>query len=280
MELYSVNTGFFKLDGGAMFGVVPKSIWNRLNPADDNNMCSWAMRSLLVVEGDRALLIDSGIGDKQDKRFFGFYYLHGDDSLEGSLARHGFSPADITDHLLTHLHFDHCGGTVRWNADRTGFEAVFPNAAVWMSRAQWDTAHHPNPREKASFLSENIDPIPELYPTTFLTVPYEFFPGVSFHLLYGHTDGMILPIIRYKGKTIIYMADLIPSAAHVKIPYIMAYDIRPLDTFAEKTAVLSFAVEHDAVLFFEHDPVHECATVKRTKKGFAVDRTFPLSEIL
>ncbi len=280
MQIYSVNTGFFKLDGGAMFGVVPKSIWQRLHPADENNMCSWAMRSLLVVEGERALLIDSGIGDKQDDRFFGFYYLHGDDSLEGSLQRHGFSPADVTDHLLTHLHFDHCGGTVRRKADRSGFEAVFPNARVWMSRHQWEAAHHPNPREKASFLSENIDPIPELYPTRFLTVPQQLFPGVSFIMVHGHTDGMILPVIRYGDRVIIYMADLIPSAAHVKVPYVMAYDIRPLQTFQEKIDVLTFAVDHDAILFFEHDPVHECATVRRTPKGFAVDNTFSLQEII
>ncbi len=243
-------------------------------------MCRWSMRSLLISEGDRTLLIDSGIGDKQDQRFLRFYYLHGDDSLENSLHQHGFCREDITDHLLTHLHFDHCGGTIRWNEHQTGYVATFPNAHVWMSRAQWESAHHPNPREKASFLPENIDPIPDLNPTTFLDTPTEIFPGVTFRLLNGHTDGMILPIIHYRSQTIIYMADLIPSAAHVKIPYIMAYDIRPLKTFEEKINILEYAMAHDAILFFEHDPVHECATIKRTAKGFDVERTFPLSEIL
>lgn len=279
MKLYSINTGHFKLDGGAMFGVVPKSIWHKLNPADDNNMCSWALRSLLIEDGDRLILIDNGMGNKQDAKFFGYYYLHGNDTLEGSLNKYGFTRDDITDMVLTHLHFDHCGGSINYNSDRTKLEPAFKNAKYYCNAKHWDWATTPNPREKASFLKENILPIKESGRLHFIDSATELIPGVSFMEVNGHTEGMMLPLITYKNNTIAYMADLIPSAAHIPIPYVMGYDVRPLDTLKEKESVLTKAAEKNWTLFFEHDPLIECVHVENTERGIRKKDNFSLSEL-
>jgi glyoxylase-like metal-dependent hydrolase (beta-lactamase superfamily II) len=279
MKLYSVNTGYFKLDGGAMFGVVPKSIWNKLNPADDNNLCSWALRSLLIEDGERLILIDTGIGDKQDAKFFSHYYLHGDDSLDKSLAKHGFSKGDITDVILTHLHFDHCGGSIERNGDQ--LVPAFKNATYWSNEKHWEWATKPNDREKASFLKENILPIQESGQLKF--VPAEegtsVLDNIKIRFVNGHTDAMMLPQISYKDKTIVYMADLLPAAAHIPIPYVMAYDMFPLTTLNEKKSFLNEAVENNYFLFFEHDPGIECCSLERTEKGIRSQYTFCVNEI-
>lgn len=279
MNLYSINTGHFKLDGGAMFGVVPKSMWHKLNPADANNMCSWALRCLLIEDGKRLILVDNGMGDKQDEKFFSHYYLHGEDSLEKSLNKHGFTANDITDMVLTHLHFDHCGGSIRYNNDRTKFETTFKNARYHIHQKQWDWAVNPNPREKASFLKENILPIKESGQLEMLDTKAPFANHVSFMEVYGHTEAMVLPLVEYKGRKILYMADLLPSAAHVPLPYVMAYDVRPLETMKEKTAILNQAADENWVLFFEHDPSIECITVQHTEKGIRLKESFKLSEL-
>ncbi len=279
MQLYSINTGHFKLDGGAMFGVVPKSIWHKLNPADDNNMCSWAMRCLLIQDGKRLILVDNGMGDKQDAKFFGYYYMHGDDTLKGSLAKHGFGMDDITDVFLTHLHFDHCGGSIKYNSDRTKLEPAFKNAKYWCNQKHWDWAVNPNPREKASFLKENILPIRESGQLNFVDVTKEFIPGMSVYEANGHTEAMMLPLISYKGTTIAYMADLIPSAGHIPIPYVMGYDVRPLNTLKEKEYILKEAADKRWTLFFEHDPVIECCTVQQTERGIRLHESFDLKNI-
>jgi glyoxylase-like metal-dependent hydrolase (beta-lactamase superfamily II) len=279
MKLHTINTGYFKLDGGAMFGVVPKSIWSRTNPADENNMCSWAMRCLLIEDGNRLILIDNGIGDKQDAKFFSFYYMYGDDTLEKSLNAHGFSPDDITDMFLTHLHFDHCGGSIKNKKDKTGFETAFKNATYWSNVEHWDWATKPNPREKASFLKENILPIKESGQLKFVEGEGELFNGFSIMYARGHTDAMMIPHIKYKGKTIVYMTDLLPSAGHIPLPYVMGYDTRPLLTIAEKEKFMNIAAEEEYILFLEHDPVNECCTVQKTEKGVRLKDTFLLSEI-
>ncbi|WP_460893589.1 MBL fold metallo-hydrolase [Rufibacter soli] len=279
MTLYPINTGNFKLDGGAMFGVVPKSIWQRTNPADENNLCTWAMRCLLVEDGNRLVLIDNGIGDKQDAKFFSHYYLHGDDSLEKSLRSAGFDYSDITDVFLTHLHFDHCGGSVKNGQDGT-LETVFPNARYWSNQDHWQWATVPNPREKASFIKENILPIQESGQLNFVPVGQETFsPGFDITYVDGHTDKMMVPRLQYKGRTVCFVADLLPSVGHLPLPYVMGYDTRPLITLQEKEIFLNRAAEEQWVLFFEHDAQHECCTVKMTEKGVRVDQTFRLSEL-
>jgi glyoxylase-like metal-dependent hydrolase (beta-lactamase superfamily II) len=281
MKLYSINTGYFKLDGGAMFGVVPKSIWNKLNPADENNLCSWALRCLLIEDGNRLILVDNGIGNKQDAKFFSHYYLHGDDTLDGSLAKHGFHRNDITDVILTHLHFDHCGGSIMYEGDK--LVPAFKNAIYWSNERHWKWATSPNDREKASFLKENILPIKESGQLKLVPLPdwntSEFIPGVDMRFVHGHTDAMMLPQITYKDRTIVYMADLLPSAAHIPIPYIMAYDMFPLTTLQEKKIFLHEAVENNYILFFEHDKQHECCEVRETEKGIRPSRFFKLEEI-
>lgn len=279
MNLYTIDTGTFKLDGGAMYGVVPKSIWSKLNPADANNMCTWAMRCLLVEDGDRLILIDNGIGDKQDQKFMGYYFLGHETTLDASLASHGFSRNDITDVFLTHLHFDHCGGSIQWNKDKTGFEPAFPNAVYWSNQAHWEWATKPNAREKASFLKENIMPIQESGQLKFLAEKERLMPSFSVHRVSGHTESMMLPILEYKGTRIAFMADLIPSVGHLPVSYVMAYDTRPLITLDEKAAFLEMAANENMILFFEHDPVHECCSLMRTDRGIRSQETFALSSI-
>ena len=281
MKLFTINAGFFKLDGGAMFGVVPKSVWQKTNPADENNLCNWAMRCLLIVDGDRKILIDNGIGYKQDERFLKHYYLHGDDTLEKSLETHGFTKDEITDVFLTHLHFDHCGGSIEKLEDGSLIPA-FKNAVYWSNKAHWEWAVNPNDREKASFLKENILPIQESGKLKFI----DTFDGVDFtdhikiRFAFGHTDSMMLPQISYKGKIILYMADMLPSIGHIPMPYVMSYDMFPLKTLNEKNKFLTEAVENDYVLYLEHDPVNECCTLQETEKGIRVKDTFKLSDIL
>ncbi len=276
MNLYPIHTGNFKLDGGAMFGVVPKLIWNKLVPADENNLCTWAMRCLLIEDGGRLILIDNGFGNKQDAKFRGHYHLHGEDSLESSLKKFGFHRDDITDVFLTHLHFDHCGGSIEREGDK--LVPAFKNAKYWSNEAHWKWATEPNEREKASFLKENILPIKESGQLEFLQAT-EFAEGISVKYVFGHTDAMMLPVIKYRDKTIVYMADLLPSVAHIPLPYVMAYDMFPLQTLNEKKAFLEEAVDHQYILFFEHDAVHECCTLKRTEKGIRQDRVFRFDEI-
>ena len=279
MKLYTVNAGHFKLDGGAMFGVVPKSMWQKLNPPDENNMCSWALRCMLIEAEDRLILVDTGMGNKQSEKFFGYYYLHGDDNLEKSLAAHGFKKDDITDVFLTHLHFDHVGGAIIKEGD--ALIPAFKNATYWSNQDHWKWATEPNDREKASFLKENILPIQESGKLKFINHEegIEFMPGFKIRFVNGHTDSMMLPQLSYKGKTIVYMADLLASAAHIPIPYVMAYDTRPLLTLEEKKSFLEEAYNNEYILFFEHDPEIECCTLQMTDKGVRVRDTFKLEEI-
>jgi glyoxylase-like metal-dependent hydrolase (beta-lactamase superfamily II) len=279
MKLHTINSGLFKLDGGAMFGVVPKSIWHKTNPADANNLCTWAMRLLLIEEGNQLILVDTGIGNKQDEKFFSHYYLHGDDSTEKSLAQLGFSTADITDVFLTHLHFDHVGGAVIRENDK--LVPAFKNANYWSNEKHWQWAVEPNAREKASFLKENIFPIQESGQLRFIAEKenIEWQKNINISFAYGHTDAMMLPKINYKGKTIVYMADLLPSVGHLPLPYVMAYDMFPLKTLTEKQAFLEEAVNNNYILYLEHDPINECCTLQRTEKGIRVAETFNLSDI-
>jgi len=286
MKLYSINTGYFKLDGGAMFGVVPKTIWNKINPADENNLCSWALRCLLIEDGDRLILVDNGNGDKQDAKFFSHYHLHGDDTLEKSLAKYGFTKNDITDVFLTHLHFDHCGGSIKREGDK--LVPNFPNAVFWSNREHWDWAVNPNEREKASFLKENILPIEESGKLKLIEVAkgnenklgeVTFSENISVRFVNGHTQAMMLPQINYNGKTIVFMADLLPSAGHIPIPYIMAYDMQPLLSLQEKRSFLNEAIANDYILFFEHDKDHECCTLQQTERGIRPKKFFKLEEI-
>jgi len=291
MKLYTIDTEMFKLDGGAMYGVVPKSMWNKLNPSDENNLTPWAMRLLLIQKDDKLILIDTGIGDKQDAKFMGHYYLHGDDTMEKSLNALGFSKEDITDVLHTHLHFDHCGGSI----DRVEGQLVptFKNATYWSNEQHWNWAVYPNDREKASFLKENILPIQESGRLKFVEgvndglnskgevqhVASAIIPELSFYIVNGHTNAMMLPAIQYKGRTIVYVADLLPSVGHIPIPYVMAYDMFPLITLLEKKTFLKEAVENDFILFFEHDPKNECCTLQYTDRGIRQKEVFKLSEV-
>jgi glyoxylase-like metal-dependent hydrolase (beta-lactamase superfamily II) len=281
MKLHAINTGFFKLDGGAMFGVVPKTLWSRTNPSDENNLCTWAMRCLLVEEGNRLVLIDNGIGDKQDAKFFSHYYLHGDYSLERSLKANGFDRTEITDNFLTHLHFDHCGGGVKYMENNPNrFEMTFPQARYWTNEDHWNWATVPNLREKASFLKENILPMQESGQLEFLDLNKgQLFSGFDFFTADGHTDKQMIPKIQYKGRTLVFAADLLPSVGHIPLPYVMGYDTRPLITLEEKGKFLEEAAQNNYVIFLEHDPLHECCTVKMTDKGVRLDQTFALHEL-
>lgn len=281
MKLYSINTGNFKLDGGAMFGVVPKSIWNKLNPSDENNLCSWALRCLLIEDEGRLILVDNGIGDKQDAKFFSHYYLHGDDTLDSSLAKYGFHRDDITDVILSHLHFDHCGGSII----RQGDELVpaFKNAVYWCNERHWKWATEPNEREKASFLKENILPIKSSGQLQMVPMPdwntTEFSANISLRFVHGHTDAMMLPQINYKDRTVVFMADLLPSAGHIPLPYVMAYDMYPLTTLQEKKSFLHEALENNYILFFEHDLDNECCDLVQTERGIRAGNYFKIDTV-
>ncbi len=281
MNVHAIDTGLFKLDGGAMFGVVPKSIWQRTNPADADNMCTWAMRCLLVEDGERLTLIDNGIGDKQDAKFRGHFHLHGDDTLEKSLRRLGYTSVDITDVFLTHLHFDHCGGSVRRGADGK-LTTAFANATYWSNAAHWEWATQPNARERASFLAENILPIQESGQLQFLDPAAPVPAALPFReILFadGHTEKMMVPLLQHRGRTLAYMADLLPSVGHLPLPYVMGYDVRPLQTLAEKETVLRRAAAENWVLLLEHDPDNEACTVQITEKGVRVKETLKVGEL-
>ncbi len=285
MKLYAIETGNFKLDGGAMFGVVPKTIWNKTNPADANNLIDIAARCLLIEDGNRLILIDTGMGNKQSEKFFGYYSLWGSHSLDASLAKHGFHRDDITDVFMTHLHFDHCGGSIQWNKDRTGYEPAFKNAKFWTNENHWQWATQPNAREKASFLSENILPMQESGQLNFIQRPEGDFGAsteMGFDIFYadGHTEKQMLPHISYNGKIIVFCADLLATAGHIPLPYVMGYDTRPLLTMPEKNKVLTAAADHNHFLFLEHDAHNEIITVQHTEKGVRLKEVFTCEEVL
>ena len=278
MHLETIDTGFFKLDGGAMFGVVPKSIWQNIHPADKNNMCRWAARALLVQTEKRLILIDVGLGNKQSEKFFKHYYRHGEETLHTSLAKRRIAPKDITDVILTHLHFDHCGGAVEYQREK--LIPTFKQARYWLHSDHWKWACNPNSREKASFLKENFIPLKEHKQLFFLDKEDFGVNEMSFLFVDGHTEKQTIPIIQYKTKTFAYIADLIPSVFHLPIPYIIAYDVRPLLTLKEKHAFLNTALEKDYILVFEHDPINECCTLQKTSKGIREKNLFSLKDIM
>ena len=284
MKLYPIETGNFKLDGGAMFGVVPKSIWNSTNPADSNNMIDMAARSLLIEDGDRLILIDTGMGNKQSDKFFGYYYQWGNHTLDRSLQKFGFHRDDITDVFMTHLHFDHCGGSIQWNKDRTGYKPAFKNAHFWTNEDHWKWATIPNMREKASFLQENLLPMQESGQLKFIKKDegaYLKKSALGFGILFvdGHTDKQMLPHISYKGKTLVFTADLVPTAGHIPVPYVMGYDTRPLLSMEEKQLFMNEAVANDYFLFLEHDAHNEICTLQNTRKGVRLEKVHTFDEI-
>lgn len=279
MKLHTINTGLFKLDGGAMHGVVPKSMWNKVNPADENNMCSWAMRCMLIEDGNRLILIDTGMGNKQDEKFFSFFQPHGDDTLEKSIQTLGFSTNDITDVFLTHLHFDHCGGAIKREQEK--LIPAFTNATYWSTESHWNSALKPNAREKASFLKENILPIQESGQLKFIEKKegVHFTDNMAIHFVQGHTDDMMLPLINYNGTKILYCADLVPSLAHISLPWVMGYDMRPLNTLNEKETMFKTAVENNWLLYFEHDRHNECCSLIQTDRGIRHQDILKLSDL-
>lgn len=284
MHLYPINAGNFKLDGGAMFGVVPKSLWQRTNPADQNNMIDIAARCLLIEDGNRLILIDTGMGNKQSDKFYGYYFLWGNDTLDSSLKKYGFHRDDITDVFMTHLHFDHCGGSIQWNKDRTGYEPAFKNAHFWSNKDHWKWATEPNRREKASFLKENILPMQDSGRLKFTSLPKDYILknselGFDIFFASGHTDKQMIPMIKYKDKTICFMADLLPTAGHLPLPFVMGYDTRPLLTLDEKELFLNKAADLEYYLFLEHDAHNEIITVKHTDKGVRLNEVFTCSQI-
>lgn len=269
MNLYTIDAGYFKLDGGAMFGVIPKTIWEKKMPADDMNLCSWAMRCLLIEDGKRLILIDTGMGDKQSEKWQNYYFRHGESSLVKSINSKGFSVNDITDVLLSHLHFDHAGGAVSWNLDRTTYQLTFPNARYWTHSKHWESATNPNPREAATFLKENILPISEAGNLHFLDKAVNpLGDQVGFIFADGHTEKMVMPIISYNGKKIVFAADTLPSHAHIRIPYVMGYDVRPLETMKEKEILLNEIVQNEWIIYFDHDPYYSCAMIEKKDGKF------------
>lgn len=284
MRIYPIETGNFKLDGGAMFGVVPKVIWHKTNPPDKNNLIDMSLRCMLIEDGDRLILIDNGTGYKQSDKFFGYYFPFGDADLDGSLKKHGFHRDDITDVFLTHLHFDHCGGSIQWNKDRTGYEPAFKNAKFWSNENHWNWATNPNPREKASFLKENINPIESSGQLNHIPIPPKNIlkdSPLGFDILFvdGHTEKQMIPHITYQDKTLVFMADLLPTVGHIPLPYVMSYDVRPLITMNEKANFLKTAADNGYFLFLEHDAKNEVCTLKNTEKGVRLDQTFRFSDI-
>lgn len=284
MQVYPIETGNFKLDGGAMFGVVPKVLWQKTNPADSNNLIDMSLRCMLIEDGDRLTLIDTGTGDKQSEKFFSYYFPFGDHTLDKSLKKYGFHRDDITDVFLTHLHFDHCGGSIRWNKDKTGYEPAFKNARFWSNQNHWNWAVNPNPREKASFLTENIHPIEASGQLNFVPLQKDnlLSPGpLNFDILFvdGHTEKQMIPHLKYQDKTLVFMADLLPTVGHIPLPYVMGYDVRPLITMDEKASFLNKAADEGYYLFLEHDAQHEICTLKHTEKGVRLDQTFSFDNI-
>ena len=281
MEIHIIESGLFKLDGGAMFGVVPKSMWKKLNPPDEQNLCTWSMRCLLIINGDRKVLIDTGMGNKQGEKFRSHFHPHGKHTLTTSLQDLKIDPEEITDVFLTHLHFDHCGGAINMNA-KGQLQLTFPNATYWSNELHYNWAFEPNPRERASFLKENFTLLKEESKLQMLDIEQnvQWMEDFTVRFAYGHTEAMMLPVLNYKGRELIYCADLIASSYHIGLPYVMGYDIRPLETMQEKKALLEDAVEKNQILFFEHDPVVECATVKKNDRGrIVLDETFKLADI-
>tara|TARA_B110000977_G_C11087776_1_gene495440 strand:- start:3641 stop:4501 length:861 start_codon:yes stop_codon:yes gene_type:complete len=284
MVLHPIEAGNFKLDGGGMFGVVPKTIWQRTNPADANNLIDIAARCLLVEEGNKLTLIDTGMGHKQSNQFFGYYSPWGPFNLKDSVKKAGFSMDEVTDVFLSHLHFDHVGGAVQWNKDRSAYEMAFKNAHFWTNKKHWDWATKPNAREKASFLKENLLPIEAAGQLRFLrdnTKVVQQASDFNFEVFYadGHTEKQMLPMIQYQGKTLVFMGDLLPTTGHIPLPYVMGYDTRPLLTLKEKAYFLDLAATHGYYLFLEHDAHHEVVTVKHTEKGVRLDEVFAFSEL-
>ncbi len=273
MKVISIETGNFKLDGGAMFGVVPKSLWQRTNPADENNLCPWAMRSMLIDYGYRKVLIDNGIGDKQNENFFSHFHLHGSDSLLGSLSKNGYHPDDITDIFMTHLHFDHCGGGIKYD-EEGNLVPVFKNATYWSNEKHWNLSMRPNDREKASFLKENLIPIKESGQLDFLKTDGIFLPGFDVLFAHGHTEGQMIPHIEYQGKTLVFAADLLPSVGHIPLPYVMGYDTQPLVTLQEKKIFLESAAQKELNLFLQHDYYQSCCTLQETDRGIRLKDAF------
>ena len=280
MRLKTIHTGNFMLDGGAMFGTVPKSIWQKINTANDQNMCNWAMRCLLVEDGNRLILIDNGMGEKQSEKFFGYYYLNGIHSLKKSLHDAGVDFNDITDVVLTHLHFDHCGGSVKWNTMKDNYELTFPNATYWVHESHWNHAINPNPREKASFLKENMLPIQELGHLKFIPDNLQITDNISGILAQGHTESMFCPKISIGNQMLVFMADMIPSIGHIKPNYVMGYDIRPLETMKERESFLKKAVSDEYILFFEHDLTTECGTISVGERGYQIQNAGNLSDFV
>ena len=279
MKIYPIETGSFKLDGGAMFGVVPKTIWQKTNPADSRNLIDMSMRCMLIEDGQRLILIDTGLGSKQSDKFFGYYHLFGNFSLESSLAKLGFHRDDITDVFLTHLHFDHCGGVIEWNSQKILLQPAFKNAKFWSNDNHWKWASEPNPREKASFLKENINPIRESGQLNFIT--NNSLDQIGFNVLFmdGHTEKQMLPKLSYQDKTIVFMADLLPTIGHIPLPYVMGYDTRPLLTIKEKAIFLKEAADNNYYLFLEHDAYNEICTVQHTEKGVRLKETHKFTDI-